>query len=182
MVVQLAAVVTRVPQRPGPVRQVSFGPVWCLCFAERALRPRCFASPSTKVEAAAEIATLNKNYYHPATFFTWNDAVTRLVVTAALLLASLAAQAADVPEFRLVIQNHTFQPSELKVPSGAKVKLLVENRDAAPEEFESTELGREKIVLPNSTASVYVGPLKPGSYRFFGDFHQDTAQGRLIAE
>lgn len=93
-----------------------------------------------------------------------------------------AAHADDLPEFRLVLQNHTYQPAELKVPADAKFKLVIENRDASPEEFESTEFNREKIVLPNSSTSVYIGPLKAGSYRFFGDFHQDTAQGRLIAE
>ncbi|MBU6248963.1 MAG: cupredoxin domain-containing protein [Xanthomonadaceae bacterium] len=106
----------------------------------------------------------------------------RLVLAAALLFGSAAAGAAEVPEFHLAIQDHAFQPAELKVPAGVKVKLVVANRDAAPEEFESTEFNREKIVLPNSSTSVYVGPLKPGSYRFFGDFHPDTAQGRLIAE
>jgi plastocyanin len=108
--------------------------------------------------------------------------VNRLVLAAALLLASVAARADDVPEFHLAIQDHAFQPAELKVPAGVKFKLVVENRDATPEEFESTEFSREKIVLPNSSTSVYVGPLKAGSYKFFGDFHQDTAQGRLIAE
>ena len=92
------------------------------------------------------------------------------------------AHAGELPEFKLVLQNHTFQPTELKVPADTKFKLLIENRDASPEEFESTEFNREKIVLPNSSTSVYIGPLKAGSYRFFGDFHQDTAQGRLIVE
>ncbi len=115
-------------------------------------------------------------------FLPWNLHVNRFAIVATLLLASFAARATDVPEFHLAIQDHAFQPAELKVPAGVKFKLVVENRDAAPEEFESTEFNREKIVLPNGTASVYVGPLKPGSYKFFGDFHPDTAQGRLIAE
>lgn len=106
----------------------------------------------------------------------------RLALASVLLLWSFAARATDVPEFHLTIQDHAYQPAELKVPAGTKMKLVIENRDASPEEFESTEFNREKIVLPNSTISVYVGPLKPGSYRFFGDFHQDTAQGRLIVE
>jgi hypothetical protein len=29
---------------------------------------------------------------------------------------------------------------------------------------------------------VFLGPLDPGEYKFFGDFHQDTAQGVLIAK
>lgn len=106
----------------------------------------------------------------------------RVAIAAALLASSLAVHAADVPEFHLAIQGHAYQPTELKIPADTKVKLVIENRDASPEEFESTEFNREKIVLPNSTITVYVGPLKRGSYKFFGDFHQETAQGRLIVE
>lgn len=129
-----------------------------------------------------QIAEENKNDYHLREFPKPEPPVIRFAVAATLLLASLAAHATDVPEFRLAIQDHAFQPAELKVPAGVKFKLVVENRDATPEEFESTEFSREKIVLPNSSTSVYVGPLKAGSYKFFGDFHQDTAQGRLTAE
>lgn len=106
----------------------------------------------------------------------------RILISTGLLLACLAAQAADVPQYNLVIKDHAYQPARLKVPANTKIKLIVENRDATPEEFESTEFNREKIVLPNSTISVYVGPLKAGRYAFFGDFHQATAQGALIAE
>lgn len=106
----------------------------------------------------------------------------RFLPAAGALLVSLAAHAADVPTYRLAIAHHTYQPSQLKVPANVKFKLVVENRDVTPEEFESTEFNREKIVLPGSSTAVYIGPLKPGTYRFFGDFHQDTAQGRLIAE
>jgi hypothetical protein len=108
--------------------------------------------------------------------------MSRLFAVAGLLLLTLAAQAAEIPEYRLTLQDHAYQPAELKVPAATRFKLVIENRDTTPEEFESTEFNREKIVLPNSTTSVYVGPLKRGSYRFFGDFHQDTAQGRLIVE
>ena len=99
-----------------------------------------------------------------------------------LFLASLGVAAADLPQYSLVIQNHRFAPAELKVPAGSKFKLLIENRDATPEEFESTEFNREKIVPANHSITVYVGPLTAGRYRFFGDFHQDTAQGALVVE
>ena len=29
---------------------------------------------------------------------------------------------------------------------------------------------------------VYIGPLDPGRYPFFGDFHEKTARGAIIAE
>lgn len=106
------------------------------------------------------------------------------LVAAPMLLAFAAgtAVANELPEFTLVVKNHVYQPSELKVPAGTKFKIIVRNEDATPEEFESTDFNREKIVLPNSSITVYVGPLRAGNYGFFGDFHQATAKGRLIAE
>ncbi len=91
------------------------------------------------------------------------------------------AWAAD-PEFTLNIKEHRFEPPELQVPAGVKVRLIVKNLDATPEEFESTELHREKVVSPGQQILVIVGPLDPGTYGFFGDFHQDTAQGKLIVK
>jgi len=104
---------------------------------------------------------------------------------AALLLAACAlapAMAAEVPEVRLVIKDHKFDPAELKIPAGQKIKLIIENKDATPEEFESYELNREKIVAGNATITVFVGPLDKGRYPFFGEFHQESAQGALIVD
>lgn len=97
-----------------------------------------------------------------------------------LSLSSTVALAA-VPEYQLVIRGHRFVPSELVVPAGQKVKLVVINEDATPEEFESHALNREKIVSGKARINVYVGPLPPGRYPFFGEFHMDTAQGVLVA-
>src|ERR1700675_5019176 len=91
------------------------------------------------------------------------------------------AGAADLTEFTLVIKNHLYQPSELRVPADTKFKLRVTNEDATPEEFESTDFNRESAVLPNRSI-VLIGPLHAGTYGFFGDFHRDTAQGRLVVE
>jgi len=97
------------------------------------------------------------------------------------LLAAGMVQAADY-EATLVIRDHKFDPAELTVPAGAKVKLLIENQDATPEEFESNELNREKVVVGRGTVTVILGPLEAGRYPFFGDFHQETAQGVLVAK
>lgn len=98
----------------------------------------------------------------------------------ATLLWAPAALAAD--EFALVIQDHQFQPAELQIPAGKKVRLVIENRDPTPEEFESYELNREKIIAGNSKATVFIGPLDAGRYPFFGDFNQKTAKGVIIAK
>jgi plastocyanin len=86
------------------------------------------------------------------------------------------------PEFTLVIKNHRFEPAELKVPAGQRVKLVVDNQDSTPEEFESHSINREKVIPGGKKASIFVGPLKPGRYTFFGEYNEKTAQGVVIAE
>ena len=90
--------------------------------------------------------------------------------------------AAEKPEFTIIIKNHRFEPEVLHVPAGVKIKLIVINQDPTPEEFESFELNREKIIGGGRTATIYIGPLKPGEYPFFGEFNMDTARGKIIAE
>jgi hypothetical protein len=94
---------------------------------------------------------------------------------------ALAAGAAE-PELKLTIKDHRFSPTELLAPAGQKVKLLIENQDPTAEEFESYALNREKVVAPGGRIVVYVGPLKPGRYEFFGDFNPATARGWLVVQ
>lgn len=105
----------------------------------------------------------------------------RVFLFTAALLAAGMVQAADF-EAKLAIRDHKFDPTELTVPAGTKVRLVIENQDATPEEFESNELNREKVVVGKGTITVILGPLEAGRYPFFGDFHQETAQGVLIAK
>lgn len=93
-------------------------------------------------------------------------------------LLSFAAFARQ--EFVLVIKDHLFFPGHLYVPAGQKLKIRLQNQDTTPEEFESFALNREKVVLGQSEAVLYLGPLQPGEYEFFGDFHPDSAKGTLI--
>lgn len=93
----------------------------------------------------------------------------------------MPAAAADL-EVALIIREHRFAPAERRVPSGQKIKLIVHNQDATPEEFESHELNREKVIAPGAKASIFIGPLKPGRYSFIGEFHEKTARGVIIAE
>lgn len=97
------------------------------------------------------------------------------------VLAAGSAFAGPV-EMTLTIKDHKFEPAELVVPAGQKIKIKVVNADPTPEEFESQELNREKVIPGNSSGFVFVGPLDPGTYPFFGEFNPKTAQGKLVAK
>jgi plastocyanin len=98
------------------------------------------------------------------------------------LSASLGAFAAGEPEFTLSIENHKFSPDRIEVPAGKKVKLMVENKDATPEEFESHSMKVEKVIPGKSKATIFVGPLKAGEYKFVGEFNEKTAKGVIVAK
>lgn len=106
----------------------------------------------------------------------------RLIFLTLCTVSLFGAAHAAPPEFELEIRDHLFIPDELRIPAGQKVKLVVYNRDPTPEEFESYELNREKVIMGNSKAIVFIGPLKPGAYPFFGEFNPTTALGKIIAE
>ena len=91
-----------------------------------------------------------------------------------------SALAAAAPEYEIEIRDHLFYPSELTIPSGVKVKLLIVNSDETAEEFESFELNREKVIRGGKTGVVFIGPLEAGEYPFFGEFYPKTAQGKII--
>jgi heme/copper-type cytochrome/quinol oxidase subunit 2 len=100
----------------------------------------------------------------------------------ALVLAMSISAAAQEPAYTLIIKNHQFQPTEIEIPVGQKIALTVKNNDTTPEEFESTELRREKVVAGGEQITVYIGPLKPGKYEFFGDFNPKTARGHIVVK
>ena len=98
------------------------------------------------------------------------------------LLLVPSAVYAKTPVLELEIRDHLFHPDELRIPADTKVKLVVYNRDSTPEEFESYELNREKVIMGGRKANIIIGPLAPGVYPFFGEFNPKTAQGRVIVE
>lgn len=89
---------------------------------------------------------------------------------------------AEIPVIEVEIKDHLFDPPEIMVPANTKVKLLIFNRDPTPEEFESYELNREKVINGNSKTVIFIGPLAPGEYPFFGEFYPKTAQGVVLVE
>ena len=103
-----------------------------------------------------------------------------LWMTILAVLISTSVLAAP-PVFEIEIRNHLFEPDRLTIPANTKVKLVVYNRDATPEEFESYELNREKVILGGRKAIIFIGPLAPGVYPFFGEFNPQTALGTIVA-
>jgi uncharacterized cupredoxin-like copper-binding protein len=91
---------------------------------------------------------------------------------------------AATDEITLTISNHTFEPKELKLPAGKKMKILVVNQDSTPAEFESKPLNREKVIPGKSTGVINVGPLKPGRYGFVEEYHETEpgAQGTIVVD
>lgn len=105
-----------------------------------------------------------------------------LVLASTLLLALAPLRAQELPSFNLLIRDGRFVPSTLEVPANTKFRLLIKNEGPGAEEFESVELRKEKVLAPGASSFLIFQPLKPGSYKFFGDFHPDTAQGQLVAK
>jgi hypothetical protein len=94
----------------------------------------------------------------------------------------LGSVLAATPEVEIVIKDHLFFPSVVEVPAGQKIRLRIINQDPTPEEFESYELNREKVIAGNRETVVFIGPLTPGEYPFFGEFNPRTAQGKVVAQ
>jgi hypothetical protein len=103
-----------------------------------------------------------------------------LLGVAALVMVAPAALRAD--DLTITIKDHTFSPSELKVPANKRLTITVINDDASPEEFESKPMKVEKVIPGKSKGVVRIGPLKAGRYPFVGEFHEATAKGVVIAE
>lgn len=99
-----------------------------------------------------------------------------------IFLASLpfSTLAAEMQDLDLHIKDHKFHPEILEAQEGAKIRITVYNDDPTIEEFDSIDLKREKIIPGKSKTKVILAPLKPGEYHFIGEFHEETAKGKLI--
>jgi hypothetical protein len=78
---------------------------------------------------------------------------------------------AQEPSYTLAIRDHRFEPSEIDIPAGKKVALVVRNLNSTPEQFDSTQ-----------EITIFIGPLRPGRYEFFSHFNPKTARGQIIVK
>ena len=86
------------------------------------------------------------------------------------------------PEFIIEIKDHLFYPTEVIIPANTKVKLIIYNRDSTPEEFDSFDLNREKVIFANRKTTIFIGPLPVGRYQFFGEYNPNSARGTVIVQ
>jgi len=102
-----------------------------------------------------------------------------LSLTAASMVFATVARAED---YVITLKGQEFSPANLTIPADKKVKITVKNTNPTAAEFESHELSREKVVGANSEISVFVGPVKAGTYGYFDDFQRDVAKGTITAQ
>jgi len=108
-------------------------------------------------------------------------AIVTLVGGSAFYYGANIGQVDAVP-YEISIKDHRFIPDQLQIPPNKRIKLTVKNLDNNIEEFESHDIGLEKIIPAKNSATIFFGPLLPGTYAFFGEMHEDTAQGKFIVD
>ena len=104
------------------------------------------------------------------------------LLTLTLSLFQAETLFAKTKEYFLTIENHVFSPAKLVIQANEKVVLKITNKDAVAEEFDSFDLNREKVIFSGKQATIYIGPLEPGIYEYFGEFHPNSARGKIIVE
>jgi plastocyanin len=104
-----------------------------------------------------------------------------LALAAGLFASVTAAQAEDLPTFKLEMNDGKLNPTRIEVPAGQRIKIEVHNVGKGAAEFESIQLRKEKVLAPGADSFVVIAPLDKGEYKFFDDFHQ-SAQGVIVAK
>jgi plastocyanin len=102
-------------------------------------------------------------------------------VLSSISLGQTHLLASDKP-LEIDLSDHKFSPQTLIVPAGEPLQIKVANLSKETIEFESFSLNREKVVEPGKSITVHLPALKPGSYDFFDDFHQDVPEGAIVAK
>ncbi len=97
-------------------------------------------------------------------------------------LFSFSTFASEIQQVDLHIKDHKFDPEIIEVKEGSRIVITIYNDDTTIEEFDSSDLKREKIIPGKSKAKVILAPLKAGEYHFLGEFHEDTARGKIVVK
>ena len=95
--------------------------------------------------------------------------------TAFMILVLMFSTLAHGEDYVITLKDHQFMPPNLEIPARQKTILIVKNQQSFPAEFESSDLNREKLIAANSQIKVFLGPLNPGTYKYYDDFHRETS-------
>jgi plastocyanin len=108
----------------------------------------------------------------------------RNTALAVLFLASIpvCASAGDPVTYELTLKGKTFTPAEITVKAGETFRIKLTNANAMPAELESSQLGFEKVVSGSSDILVNVRAQRPGTYKFYDDFHPDEIVGHVVVQ
>jgi len=99
-----------------------------------------------------------------------------------LFLTSTLALADELPTYKVLMKDGRIQPETVEVAANTRFRLEVKNEGPGAAEFESLELKKELVLAPGVTRTMVFFPLKPGTYKFFDDFHPETGQARIVAK
>ena len=109
-------------------------------------------------------------------------AIVRIPLLAlALMLVSPIAPAEEMPVYKLVARDGTFEPKTIEVPAGQRFKIEISNEGKQPVEFESRDLKQEKVLAGGAQSSIVINRLKPGTYVFFDDYRPSN-KGQIVAK
>ncbi len=111
-----------------------------------------------------------------------NAVLFRAVICAFALALSPAALAEESFLAKVSLKDHRFVPAELTAPANTPITIEVTNLDSTPSEFESKTMRVEKLVAAGGKITLQVRALAAGRYRFFDDYHEDTAEGFLVVK
>ena len=111
-----------------------------------------------------------------------HSAVFGLFLASTATVEVRASIADDMPTFKLLMKDGRFFPETIEVPAQTRFRLAVKNEGPGAAEFESLELKKELVLAPGVTRTTVFAPMKPGTYKFFDEFHPETGQGRIVAK
>jgi uncharacterized cupredoxin-like copper-binding protein len=113
--------------------------------------------------------------------FRFKQQIQALLVLA-VTAASASVYAGDISPITMRFADHHFTPSNLAVPAGRPLAIVIENASKETIEFESFKLNREKAIEPGEKVTIRLPALAPATYDFYDDFHQDVPEGTIVAK
>ena len=103
-----------------------------------------------------------------------------MTVALLTLAAAQPTRAAELPTYAITLDGGRIEPARIEVPANTKVKLTLRNAGSGAAEFEGRDVRVEKVLAPGAESFVVLPPLKPGTYRFFDEFHPAASDMLLI--